>query len=104
MDSTDKKEPTSVDIAESIVNRPTTRKGFIAGTAAAAAGAAFAGSSFTWYRGTTLAARAEADLWKQFSGGKLNFISENTAPSSAASANIGAFKALTGIDVKITQT
>ncbi len=81
-----------------------TRKGFIAGTAATAAGAAFAGSSFSWYRGTTLAQRANADMWKQFSGGKLNFISENTAPSSAASANIGAFKALTGIDVKITQT
>lgn len=43
------------------------------------------------------------DEWKQFSGTTLNFISENTAPTSALAADLGPFKAKTGIDVHITQ-
>ncbi len=43
------------------------------------------------------------DEWKQFAGTSLNFISENTAPTSAIAANLKPFTDLTGIDVKITQ-
>jgi len=43
------------------------------------------------------------DEWRQFAGTTLNFISENTAPTSAIAANLEPFKDLTGIDVKISQ-
>src|SRR5918997_6490686 len=43
------------------------------------------------------------DPWKQFAGTTLNFISENTAPTSAIAANLDPFTKLTGIDIKITQ-
>jgi multiple sugar transport system substrate-binding protein len=43
------------------------------------------------------------DEWKQFAGTTLNFISENTAPTSAIAANLKPFKDLTGIDIKISQ-
>jgi multiple sugar transport system substrate-binding protein len=86
------------------VEYTTTRRNFIKSTAAVTAGAALTGANFSWFTGPTLAQRANADKWKRFSGAKLNFISENTPPSSAAAANMDAFKALTGIDVKITQT
>lgn len=79
------------------------RKRFL-GSAAALAGATTAATSaFTWFSGKTLAQAAEADKWKQFKGGNLNFISENTPPSSAAAANMAAFTDLTGIKVTITQ-
>src|SRR5918999_5937073 len=42
-------------------------------------------------------------MWKQYKGMTLNFISENTAPTSAIAANLKPFKDLTGIDVKISQ-
>jgi multiple sugar transport system substrate-binding protein len=42
-------------------------------------------------------------MWKQYKGTTLNFISENTAPTSAIAANLEPFKKLTGIDVKINQ-
>jgi multiple sugar transport system substrate-binding protein len=41
--------------------------------------------------------------WGRYAGTTLNFISENTAPTSAIAANLQPFKALTGIDVRITQ-
>jgi multiple sugar transport system substrate-binding protein len=43
------------------------------------------------------------DEWKQFAGTTINFISENTAPTSAIAANLEPFTALTGINVKISQ-
>ena len=43
------------------------------------------------------------DEWKQFAGTTINFVSENTAPTSAIAANLKPFKDLTGIDVKISQ-
>jgi multiple sugar transport system substrate-binding protein len=43
------------------------------------------------------------DEWRQFAGTTLNFISENTAPTSAIAANLKPFKDLTGIDVKFSQ-
>lgn len=42
-------------------------------------------------------------IWKQCSGTTINFISENTAPTSAIAANLQPFKELTGIDVRISQ-
>ena len=42
--------------------------------------------------------------WKQFAGVTLNFISENTPPSSALSAKISDFSDVTGITVNITQS
>ncbi len=80
-----------------------TRKTFLNSGAATAAGAAIAAGDFTWLRGTTLAAQADADKWRRFKGGNLNFISENTPPSSAAAANMAAFTDKTGIKVTITQ-
>ena len=53
--------------------------------------------------GATPPSRCPGDEWKQFAGTTLNFISENTAPTSAIAANLEPFKKLTGIDVKITQ-
>src|SRR3954453_15978497 len=44
-----------------------------------------------------------AGEWKRYSGTTLNFISENTAPTSAIAANLAPFKELTGIDIKISQ-
>ncbi|MBO8138164.1 MAG: sugar ABC transporter substrate-binding protein [Desulfotomaculum sp.] len=41
--------------------------------------------------------------WKQFEGVELNFISENTPPSSAIAANIEEFEKATGIKVNIQQ-
>jgi multiple sugar transport system substrate-binding protein len=43
------------------------------------------------------------DEWKQFAGTTINFISENTAPTSAIAANLKPFTDLTGINVKISQ-
>jgi multiple sugar transport system substrate-binding protein len=42
-------------------------------------------------------------MWKQVSGTKIQFISENTPPTTAIAANLQPFKDLTGVDVNITQ-
>jgi multiple sugar transport system substrate-binding protein len=42
-------------------------------------------------------------LWKQCAGVTLNFISENTPPSSAIAANLKPFQDLTGIKLNLTQ-
>src|SRR3954454_16735952 len=50
--------------------------------------------------------RASSDApkeWRQFQGTTLNFISENTAPTSAIAANLKPFTDLTGIEIKIVQ-
>src|SRR3712207_7785174 len=41
--------------------------------------------------------------WKQFSGTTLNFVSENTAPTTAIAANLNGFTELTGINVNVLQ-
>ena len=46
---------------------------------------------------------AGGDVWKQFKGTTLNFISENTPPTAAIAANLKPFTDRTGINVKITQ-
>ena len=43
------------------------------------------------------------DDLRRFAGTTLNFISENTAPTSAIAANLEPFRRLTGIDVQIVQ-
>src|SRR4051794_11088860 len=67
-----------------------------------------AGGAALWLGGcggssSNTAKPVEGDPWKQFGGMTLNFISENTAPTSAIAANLAPFKQLTGIDIKITQ-
>ncbi|MGB9185203.1 MAG: extracellular solute-binding protein [Solirubrobacteraceae bacterium] len=47
--------------------------------------------------------RTGGDPWKQFAGTTLNFISENTPPTSAIAANTKPFEQLTGIKVNIVQ-
>lgn len=47
------------------------------------------------------AASSDDAKWKQYSGSKLTFLSENTPPSFAIRENIGAFQELTGIEVEI---
>lgn len=46
---------------------------------------------------------ADDATWKQASGATINFISENTPPTTAIAKDLASFKQLTGIDVKITQ-
>lgn len=43
------------------------------------------------------------DMWKQFSGTTIQFISENTPPTAAIAANLGPFQEKTGIKVEISQ-
>jgi multiple sugar transport system substrate-binding protein len=62
---------------------------------AAMVGAAGCGS------GTGISASGEG--WKRYSGATINFISENTAPTSTIAANLTPFKELTGINVEIQQ-
>ncbi|MGQ9615372.1 MAG: extracellular solute-binding protein [Spirochaetota bacterium] len=45
----------------------------------------------------------EADIWRQYAGTKLIFMSENTPPSSAIKAHLQEFYDLTGIEVDIRQ-
>jgi multiple sugar transport system substrate-binding protein len=47
----------------------------------------------------------DAEKWKQYNGGKLTFITENTPPSTGLKQIVerGDFKKLTGIDVEIIQ-
>jgi len=42
-------------------------------------------------------------MWKQFAGTTLNFVSENTSPTTAIAANLNPFKELTGINVNVLQ-
>jgi multiple sugar transport system substrate-binding protein len=53
--------------------------------------------------GGASAAPGSPEEWKQFAGTTINFISENTAPTSAIAANLEPFTKLTGIKVKISQ-
>jgi len=51
----------------------------------------------------TRVARAGGDPWRRFAGTTLNFISENTAPTSAIAANLKPFADKTGIKINIVQ-
>lgn len=56
-----------------------------------------------WVQGLPKIQAPKGFDWKQFSGVQLNFISENTPPSSALAATIKDFEDITGIVVKIEQ-
>ena len=81
------------------------RRDFLKVAGAGLGGAAILGNAgCVGSRGSANVAEAASNnKWKQFSGMTLNFISENTAPTSAIAANLKPFKDLTGIDVNISQ-
>jgi multiple sugar transport system substrate-binding protein len=69
-------------------------------------GMAEAGAAALWLGGcgdSNSAKPVAGDEWKQFGGTTLNFIPENTAPTSAIAANLKPFTDLTGIEIKIVQ-
>jgi multiple sugar transport system substrate-binding protein len=80
-----------------------TRRQFLRVTGAGLAGTALLGAAGCGRSASSAAGGADGDKWKQFSGMTLNFISENTPPTSAIAANLTPFKDLTGIDVSISQ-
>lgn len=59
------------------------------------------GLNSTIMRTPVQAASSDEAKWKQYSGSKLSFLSENTPPSFAIRENIKAFTDLTGIEVQI---
>src|SRR4051812_50213977 len=65
-----------------------------------------AGGAALWLGGcgsSNTAKPVAGDEWEQFGGTTLNFISENTAPTSAIAANLKPFTDLTGVEIKIVQ-
>jgi ABC-type Fe3+ transport system permease subunit len=70
-------------------------------TGAGLAGASLLGAAGCGGSGSSYS--PSADMWKQFSGTTLNFVSENTAPTTAIAANLNGFKELTGINVNVLQ-
>jgi multiple sugar transport system substrate-binding protein len=81
--------------------RRISRRDFLKVTGTGLAGAALLGAAGCGEESST--GSSGGDMWKQYQGTTLNFISENTAPTSAIAANLKPFKDLTGIDVKINQ-
>ena len=69
-------------------------------------GAGLAGASLLGASGCggdpTVAPRG-GDVWRQYAGTTLSFVSENTAPTSAIGANLGPFEELPGIKINILQ-
>jgi multiple sugar transport system substrate-binding protein len=74
------------------------RRQLLVGGASAAAALAVGGCG-----SKTRVARTGGDPWRRFAGTTLNFISENTAPTSAIAANLDPFVKRTGIRVNIVQ-
>ncbi len=70
-------------------------------TAALGAGALSVGFNSVIMKTPVQAASSEDAKWKQYSGSKLVFMSENTPPSFAIRENIEKFYALTGIEVEV---
>ena len=56
-----------------------------------------------WVQGLPRITAPEGFDWRQYEGVTLNFISENTTPSTAIAANIDLFTKVTGIKVNIEQ-
>ena len=56
-----------------------------------------------WVEGLPPIQAPEGFDWRQFEGTTINFISENTTPSTAIAANIDLFESVTGIKVVIEQ-
>jgi multiple sugar transport system substrate-binding protein len=83
------------------MNNRHTRRDFLRLTGASLFGATLygkLGASQAWAEATS-----DEKLWKQCAGVTLNFISENTPPSSAIAANLKPFEDLTGIKLNLTQ-
>jgi multiple sugar transport system substrate-binding protein len=53
--------------------------------------------------GPSTTAASGDGAWKRYAGTTLNFVSENTSPTSAIAANLAPFKELTGINVNVLQ-
>lgn len=71
-------------------------------------GAGLAGTSLPWVAGCSeesgpSAGSSGRGIWGRFSGATLNFVSENTSPTSAIAANLQPFQELTGITVNVLQ-
>src|SRR5918999_6545960 len=71
-------------------------------------GAGLAGTSLPWVAGCSeesgpSAGSSGRGIWGRFSGTTLNFVSENTSPTSAIAANLQPFQELTGITVNVLQ-
>jgi multiple sugar transport system substrate-binding protein len=77
------------------------RRSFLKVAGAGLAGASLLGAAGCGGSGSFYS--PSADMWKQFSGTTLNFVSENTAPTTAIAANLNGFKELTGINVNVLQ-
>jgi multiple sugar transport system substrate-binding protein len=75
------------------------RRGLLAAGASAGVALACAGCG----AGKVRVARPGGDPWRRFAGTTLNFISENTSPTSAIAANLDPFVRRTGIKVNIVQ-
>src|SRR5215212_3795398 len=79
------------------------RKSFLKMTGAGLVGASLLGTAGCGGGSSSSSGSTGGDKWKQFAGTTINFISENTAPTSAIAANLIPFKDLTGISVTIQQ-
>jgi multiple sugar transport system substrate-binding protein len=77
------------------------RRRFLQAAGASLAGASLLGAAGCGGSGSS--GSSSRDMWKQFSGTTLNFVSENTAPTTAIAANLNSFKELTGINVNVLQ-
>ena len=70
-------------------------------TGAGLAGASLLGAAGCG--GSATSGSSGGGMWKQFAGTTLNFVSENTAPTTAIAANLNPFRELTGINVNVLQ-
>jgi multiple sugar transport system substrate-binding protein len=84
-----------------VARRGLSRRDFLRISGAGLAGAALLGAAGCGEESAEQA--AGGNIWKQYKGTTLNFISENTPPTAAIAANLKPFTDLTGINVKITQ-
>lgn len=87
-----------------LAGRSLSRRSFLGGMTASALALAGCGSGEEESAAKRTFAN-EAEKWKQYSGSKLTFITENTPPSTGIKQLVerGDFKKLTGIDVEILQ-
>jgi multiple sugar transport system substrate-binding protein len=83
--------------------RGLTRREAIARAGAGAAALALPGALMACGGSDAPPTPVSGDEWRQFAGTTINFISENTAPTSAIAANVKPFTDLTGINVKFSQ-
>jgi multiple sugar transport system substrate-binding protein len=78
-----------------------TRRDFLRMGGAGLAGASLLGAAGC---GASTSGVSPGDgMWKQYAGMTLNFVSENTSPTTAIAANLAPFKELTGIEINILQ-